>query len=329
MSKFSYYNAAGVKDALAVLADNTRKAYALSAGTDLLGEIKNDIISPDVVVNLKSIAELSGIEYTPGKGITIGATTTLTEIAENEEVRKRYPGLAEAALSVGSPQIRNVGTLGGNLCQRPRCWYYRGDEYPCIRKGGSTCFAVDGRNKYHAIIGGGPCFIVHPSDVAPMLMALKAEVEITSTSGSRRVSLDDFFILPETDSMKENILVPGEIITKVIVPEVLGASTSCYLKFKERESRDFALVGAAVALEMDGDACKDISLVLSGVCPAPYRAEAAEKQLKGSQITLDLVENASKAALADAMPLSENEYKVQLAGTILKRAVLRAAGVKI
>lgn len=327
MKAFKYYNAQDLKDAVAVLA-REEDSRILAGGTDMLGEMKNRYVAPERLVNLKTVKGLDGISFGT-QGLAIGALTRLNDIASNATVKNKYPGLAEAADSVGSPQLRNMGTLGGNLCQRPRCWYYRGREYNCVRKGGGTCFAVSGRNKYHCILNGGPCFMVHPSDVAPMLMALGASVTVAGPGGTRELKLDDFFVLPETDPMVETVLKKGEVLTRVTVPAPPAGQKSHYLKFKERESRDFALVGAAVVLEMTGNLVKRASLVLSGVSPAPYRAVESEKMLTGRELTGELLEQAAEAAVKDAAPLEENEYKVQLSKTIFKRAVLRAAGVEV
>lgn len=328
MKAFKYYNAQDVKDAVAVLG-KPGDSRVLAGGTDLLGEMKNRYIAPDRLVNIKSVRGLDRIAYSGGKGLTLGALVKLTDLAQDNTVKSRYPGLAEAAESVGSPQLRNMGTLGGNLCQRPRCWYYRGKEYNCVRKGGGVCFAVSGRSKYHCILQGGPCFIVHPSDVAPMLMALGASVTVSGKNGAKEVKLDDFFVLPETDSLVENILAKDEIVTAVTVPPPPSGQRSHYLKFKERDSRDFALVGAAVALEMSGRVVNRASIVLSGVAPVPYRAVESEKLLGGKELTGALLEQAAEAAVKDAVPLDENEYKIPLTRTILKRAVLRTAGVEV
>ena len=329
MKAFAYYNAKDLDDAVAVLGSGGGGSMALAGGTDLLGEMKNLCVAPQRVVNLKSIRGLDKISYSGSSGLKIGPLASLTEVAQDKTVRQRYPGLAEAAESVGTPQLRNMGTVGGNLCQRPRCWYYRGVEYPCIRKLGGTCYAVSGRNKYHCILGGGPCFIVHPSDVAPMLMAYRARLTVKGRKAEKEVAMDDFFLLPEDDPTRENILQPGELVTGITVPPQPSGAAGCYLKFKERESRDFALVSAAVVLELDGQACKRASIVLGGVSPVPHRAVEAEQALNGSQITGELVEKAAEAALSEASPMDENGYKVQLSKTILKRAVLRAAGAGV
>ena len=328
MKAFAYYNAKDVKDAVTVLGGGGGGSLAIAGGTDLLGEMKNGYVSPGRVVNLKSIKGLDRIR-SGGDGLRIGALVKLAALAGDKNVRETYTGLAQAAESVGSPQLRNMGTLGGNICQRPRCWYYRGKEYNCIRKGGGTCFAVSGRNKYHCVIGGGPCFIVHPSDTAVMLKAMGASVTIQGKSGQRDVKLDDFFVLPTADPIFENILQPGEIITEIKVPKPAAGEASCYLKFKERGSRDFALVSAGVVMVMNGDTCTRASIVLGGVSPAPYRATGAEAALSGKLVTAASVTAAGDAALAGADPMDENAYKLDLAATMIKRAVLRASDVDV
>jgi len=329
MKAFAYYNAKNVEDAVRVLAAEDKQSLPLAGGTDLLGELKNRYLSVERLVNLKSIRGLDGIRYSSREGLKIGALVTLSELAEDKRVQQRFPGLAEAAESVGSPQLRNMGTVGGNICQRPRCWYYRGEEYPCLRKSGDICFAVSGRNKYHCILDGGPCFIVHPSDLAPMLMAYRAQLTVQGKNGKNNVAMDDFFVLPSDDPTTENVLTSGELITEITVPPPAKGHRSCYLKFKERESRDFALVSAAVVLELEGERCVNSSIVLGGISPVPHRAIEAEKALNGKALELNNVLAAAEAALAKAEPLNENAYKIQLAKTILKRAVLRAAGVEV
>ncbi len=328
MKAFAYYNPKDIGDAVSALGSRDGGSLAIAGGTDLLGEIKNGYVAPERVVNLKAIKGLDRIR-SGGSGLRLGPLVKLSAIAADKKIRKDYPALAQAAESVGSPQLRNMGTLGGNICQRPRCWYYRGEEYDCIRKGGGTCFAVGGRNKYHCIIEGGPCFIVHPSDVAVALRALDASVTVQGAKGSRDVSLDEFFVLPTVDSMVENILKPGEIITEVKVPKPSAEAGSCFMKFKERGSRDFALVSAGVVIAMNGDTCTTASIVLGGVSPAPFRAVGAEAELTGKRLTAASLGAACDAALADADPLDENAYKIDLAATMIKRAVLRASGVDI
>ncbi|HLA39617.1 MAG TPA: xanthine dehydrogenase family protein subunit M [Candidatus Glassbacteria bacterium] len=326
MRAFTYYNPKDLADAARTLGRSG--SMLIAGGTDLLGEMKNRYVRPERLVNLKAVTGLDRIA-SGGSGLKIGALVKLADIAAHAGIQKSHPGLAEAAASVGSPQLRNVGTLGGNLCQRPRCWYYRGEEYPCIRKGGGVCYAVSGRNKYHCVINGGPCFIVHPSDAAVMLMALGASVTIQGSGGQRELKLDDFFILPEVDSMFENVLKPGEIITEVKVPAQAKNAKSEYVKFKERGSRDFALASAGVLLELDGTTCRKASIVLGGVAPAPYRAVAAEQAIAGKTISQESVQAAAEADLTEARPMTENAYKVGLARAVIKKAVLRAVGMEM
>jgi xanthine dehydrogenase YagS FAD-binding subunit len=254
---------------------------------------------------------------------------TLEEIETHQVIRQRYTALAEAAHSVGTPQIRNVGTIGGNLCQRPRCWYYRDEHTKCLKKGGPMCFAYNGENKYHAILGGGPCYIVHPSDCAPALIAFRASVTVVSPRGQRTVPLEEFFVLPSRRLDHETILEPDEIVTEIRVPTPAPNTRSTYLKFKERDSHDFAIVGAAVVMRLRGKVCEDVRIVLSGVAPIPWRSPEAEAVLKGKAITPELAEQAGKAAVAKAQPLAQNAYKVPLTQAIVKQAVLRVAGLSV
>src|SRR5829696_1015982 len=229
----------------------------IAGGQDLLTTMKDYTSRPARLVNLKNIRGLDRITLN-AKELTIGALVTLNELEEHAGVRKSFPGLAEAAHSIATPQIRNLGTVGGNLCQRPRCWYFRLEEVICLKKGGSECYAASGENKYNAIIGGGPSHIVHPSDLAPMLLALGASVTVVGDSGKRVIPLDKFFTLPsEGNIRRENVLKNEEIITEITVPASPLAARSTYLKFKERESLDFALASAAVAVRVAGRTVQD------------------------------------------------------------------------
>src|SRR5678815_4189364 len=280
------------------------------------------------VVNLKNIRGLNQIKVS-GRGLTIGALVTLTELEEHADVRKSFPGLAEAAHSIATPQIRNLGTVGGNLCQRPRCWYFRLEEVICLKKGGSECYAASGENKYNAIIGGGPSYIVHPSDLAPMLLALGASVTVVGASGKRVIPLDKFFTLPsEGNVRRENVLKNEEIVTEIQVPASTLAARSTYLKFKERESLDFALASAAVALRMAPNrTVRDVRIVLGGVAPIPWRVPAAEKFLIGKSLQPDVLAEAGRIALSEAKPLEKNAYKVPLTQTLVRRALTRTATI--
>jgi xanthine dehydrogenase YagS FAD-binding subunit len=329
MRAFEYVKPATVADAVRELGRSWADAKILAGGIDLLGELKEGIIAPQRIVNIKGISGLRYIRFSEKEGLRLGALVTLEEIETHQVIRQRYTALAEAAHSVGTPQIRNVGTIGGNLCQRPRCWYYRDEHTKCLKKGGPMCFAYNGENKYHAILGGGPCYIVHPSDCAPALIAFRASVTVVSPRGQRTVPLEEFFVLPSRRLDHETILEPDEIVTEIRVPTPAPNTRSTYLKFKERDSHDFAIVGAAVVMRLRGKVCEDVRIVLSGVAPIPWRSPEAEAVLKGKEITPELAEQAGKAAVAKAQPLSQNAYKVPLTQAIVKQAILRAAGSSV
>jgi xanthine dehydrogenase YagS FAD-binding subunit len=329
MRAFEYVKPATVADAVRELGRSWADAKILAGGIDLLGELKEGIIAPQRIVNIKGISGLRYIRFSEKEGLRLGALVTLEEIETHQVIRQRYTALAEAAHSVGTPQIRNVGTIGGNLCQRPRCWYYRDEHTKCLKKGGPMCFAYNGENKYHAILGGGPCYIVHPSDCAPALIAFRASVTVVSPRGQRTVPLEEFFVLPSRRLDHETILEPDEIVTEIQVPAPAPNTRSTYLKFKERDSHDFAIVGAAVVMRLRGKVCEDVRIVLSGVAPIPWRSPEAEAVLKGKAITPELAEQAGKAAVAKAQPLSQNAYKVPLTQAIVKQAILRVAGLSV
>lgn len=321
MNPFEYVSPKKVEDVPGLLDRKRGRSTAIMAGgIDLLGEMKDNLASPDRLVNLKSLPELKFVKH--GKSeLRIGATTTLTEIVSDPEIRKLYTALAEAAESVGSLQIRNVGTLGGNLCQRPRCWYYRAEEYVCLKKGGWQCFAYEGNNKYNAIIAGGPSYIVHPSDVAPALIALDARVVIRGPRGEREMPLAEFYVHPEERLNHETVLRPNEVLTEVIVPKPAKGTRSTYLKFKEKGSMDWALSAVAAAIQMDGGRVKQAQVVLGGVAPMPWIVDAAPGLLAGKSISDDVLASVADAAVADAEPLEHNGFKVPLTRTLVKRAI--------
>jgi len=299
------------------------EAFLLAGGTDLLDQLKERLVRPKRLVNLKSIPNLSGIKN--GGDLEVGALTTIAEIAESTSVRKAYPVLAEAAASIATPQLRNMGTIGGNLCQRPRCWYFRDRNIVCLKKGGSHCYAVNGLTKYHCIFGGGPCNIVHPSDSAPALMALGARLDIFGPEGKKTVPVADFFELPMDNIRREHVLGPNQLITAIRVPKPAAGTKSTYLKFKERQSSDFAIVSVAAVLQMQGKTCKSVSVVLGGVAPIPWRAEATEAELKGKTLTTAVIEKAAAAAAEGATPMTQNTHKIQLTRTMVKRALEKLA----
>ncbi|MGC8785677.1 MAG: FAD binding domain-containing protein [Armatimonadota bacterium] len=325
MKAFVYHQPKTVADAVRLLSQ--RGTMAIAGGQDILGAMKDGLFEPEHLVNLKSLPGLGDIKEM-STGLQIGALVTLSDIAGHPVIRRDYTALAEAAESVATPQIRNVGTLGGNLCQRPRCWYFRDPHVHCLKKGGDQCYAVRGDNRYHAIISPGPCYIVHPSDCAPALMALGAKVTIAGAKGTRTVALRDFFQMPDKNLKGENVLQPGEVVTQITVPKPQAGTRSTYLKIREKDSFDWALVSVAVVLQMQGEVCRAASVVLGGVAPVPYESQAAAKVLVGKPVTVQTATAAGKAAVEQATPLEHNAYKVPLAEAVVKRAVLAAAGVR-
>ena len=334
MKAFEWANPATIDEAVKLLNDETaididEAPRPIAGGQDLLTTMKEYSSQPSRVVNLKSIRGLNKLSL-DAKGLTIGALITLTELEEHQPTRKNIPGLVEAAHSIATPQIRNLGTVAGNLCQRPRCWYFRLEEVTCLKKGGDTCYSFTGENKYNAILGGGPSYIVHPSDLAPMLVALDAQLSVTGPQGKRVIPLDKFFTLPSEGNLRrENVLKNDDIITEIFVPASPLTARSTYLKFKERDSLDFAMSAVAVALQMNGKTVKDARIVLGGVAPIPWRVPDAEKFVIGKELTNDVLQEAGKIALARAEPLQNNAYKIPLTQTLVRRALAKAGGVNL
>jgi xanthine dehydrogenase YagS FAD-binding subunit len=286
--------------------------------------MKDELHTPKRVVNIKNIKELEGIQKTAG-GLRIGALVTMDELAKNAEVRSEYKSLADAAAGIPSPQIRHMGTVGGDLCQRSRCWYYRQGLGLLAMKDGKS-LVPDGENKYHSIFGDGPAYFVSASSLGPALVALDAKVKLVSAKGAREVPVAKFFVIPKDEGSREIVLQPNEILTEIIVPA--GGMKSATYEVRQREALDWPLVAAAVALKMNGNAVASARIVLGHVAPAPHEAAAAEKALVGKTITAATAEAAGKAAVAGAKPLSQNAYKVTLAKTAVKRALLDAVKAK-
>jgi xanthine dehydrogenase YagS FAD-binding subunit len=321
MQTFKYVQPKSLSDAASLSEKEGDAAVLFAGGTDVLGLMKNDIISPSKVINLKSIPGLDTIEYTDGAGLKIGALTTVNEIAEHPVIMKKFTVLSEAVKEVASPQLRNVGTIGGNICQRPRCWYFR-EDFDCIRKGGDICYAIGGENKYHCIVGGGPCYIVHPSDIAVALVALNAEFTITNGKDSRKVLADKFFVLSEQNSLQENILKPGEILTEIFIPELPSAASSRYIKFTERNVWDFAIVSVAVNVIKSGNKkINSAKIVFGGVAPIPWIDEDLNSMLIGMELSDESIEAAAANTLMDAEPMGKNDYKIPLARNLVKKVL--------
>jgi len=321
MNRFEWVNATSVDQALsAVTSDSVFKA----GGVDLLDLMKDDISAPRRLVNIRNMQGLNEIREDE-QGLHIGPLTTLTQIGEHQIIQKKYTAISDAADRVATPQIRNMGTIGGNLAQRPRCWYFRSEDFQCRKKGGKHCFAQDGENEYHAIFDNRTCAIVHPSGLAVPLVALNARLQITSPKGKRDVLLEDFFISPEQDVMRENILQPDELVTAITVPTT--DARSAYYKQGEKESFDWPIADVAVALTMQGSRCSKASIVLGAAAPRPYRAKAAEAELSNAEISESTARKAAQQAVEGATPLANNSYKIPIFEAIIRRTILRAAGM--
>jgi len=295
----------------------------VGGGSDLLGMVKEFIIKPDVLVNLKTIKGLDQVTPTAA-GVNIGGLITLDTLGSHPLIRSQYSVLAEAAETVATPQIRNVGTLAGNVCQRPWCWYFR-NGFPCLKNGGDTCFSIVGDNRFHAIFGGGPSYIVHPSDTAPALVALDAKFRIVGPSGERVVPAADFFVLPQKDATKENVLAADEVLAGVQLPPTHPGRRSTYNKVLDREAWTHAVVSAAMVLDMDKEICQRARLVLGGVAPIPWRLPNVERLLAGLRITPELAAKAGEAAIVGAQKLSKNGYKLPMTKALVRRTVLALA----
>jgi len=300
-----------------------KTAAIAGGGTDLLGMIKERIVAPDVLVNLKAVRELDQV-ISSNTGVNIGGLVTLDNLSRHELIRRNYAVLAEAAETVATPQIRNFGTLAGNVCQRPWCWYFR-NGFHCFKAGGNQCFSYNGENQFHAIFGGGPSFIVHPSDTAPALMALDAKFRIVGPSGERTLSAADFFVLPKQNAARENVLADDEVLAGVELAAPAAGTRGAYHKIMDREAWTHAVVSAAVVLEMDNDVCSRARIVLGGVAPIPWQVPAAESLLSGQKITPELAAKAGEAAVAGATPLPKNAYKIPLTKKVVERTILDLA----
>jgi xanthine dehydrogenase YagS FAD-binding subunit len=323
MKSFTNANPRDVAHAVTIIRqarqDNRTVAIA-GGGSDLLGMMKERLITPDVLVSLKAIRGNDEVKGASGGGVTIGGLVTLDALARLPLMRNRYAVLAEAAESVATPQIRNVATLAGNVCQRPWCWYYR-NGFKCLKNGGTTCYSITGENEFHAIFGGGPSYIVHPSDTAPALVALGATFHIAGPLGERRVPAADFFVLPKDDAARENVLADGELLSSITLPAPGKNVRSTYHKILDREAWTHAVVSAAVVLEMDQDVCRNARIVLGGVAPVPWRLQEVERMLTGQRVTPELAAKAGEAAVVGARPLAKNGYKIPMLRAMVARVI--------
>jgi xanthine dehydrogenase YagS FAD-binding subunit len=319
---FEHFDAASVEEALSLLKKYGGKARVMAGGTDLLGVLKDEILEnyPEVLVNIKSIPGLDRIRE-DSHGLRIGALAKLDHIASSPTIKAGYRALSEAAGSVASPEIRSMGTIGGNLCQDVRCWYYRyphhmGGRLLCYRKGSGPCHAVKGDHRYHAIMGGKRCFAVCPSDTATALLALQAEIQIVGARGTRTLPVEDFF------TPLGNSLSKGDLVTEIRVPRPVQGNRQTFLKFTIRKPIDFAVASVASVIILKDGVCTDARIVLGAVAPTPMRAEEAEHIIKGKLLDAKTAEKAAKASVSGARALSGNAYKVEITKTLVKRALL-------
>jgi xanthine dehydrogenase YagS FAD-binding subunit len=326
MKPFAYVNPANEKDAVAALGKEHEKSMPIGGGQDLLARMKDYVTEPDRVVNVKNldatVTRVSG-------GLRIGSAMKMVDVAEHADIGRMYPAVAAAAIEVGTPQIRNQGTVGGNINQRPRCWYYRNEEFICYKKGGNRCFSPEGENQFHAIFGDGPSYIVHPSSLAVPFVAYDATFRLLSARGERMVKAADYFTMPTKENVtRENVLAPDELLTHVILPAP-GSVKSGHYEVRYKTSHDWPIAFATVLLSMNGSSVQGARIVMGAVAPVPWRAQAAEQVLAGKTITPETAAAAAEAALKGAEPLSRNAYKVQVAKTAVERAILQAAGLAI
>ena len=327
MKAFAYVNATNEKEVVAPLKTDGI-ALPLAGGQDLLARMKDYIDSPDRVVNVKNALDAT-VTSTPDGGIRIGGAMKVIDLYENQQVARMYPAVNAAAIEIGTPQIRHQATVGGNINQRPRCWYYRNEEFVCYKKGGSRCFAVNGENQYHAIFGNdGPSHIVHPSSLAVPFVAYGAKFRVLGPNGDREIPAADFFTIPTlANVLKENVLEDEEILTHVILPPP-GNVKSGHYEVRYKASHDWPLAFTTVVLAMNGNRIGSARVVLGAVAPVPWRSKPAEGALAGKALTEDTAALAAEAAVSDAKPMSGNAYKIQIAKTAVKRAIMRAAGMR-
>jgi xanthine dehydrogenase YagS FAD-binding subunit len=327
MKNFEYVLPASVSEALAFLSE--KGAVAKAGGIDLLDIVKEGLAAPSRLVNIGSLKELAFIRPGAEGGLSIGPAVTLAALSENEAiVEGPFRALAQAAAAAATPQIRNMATVAGNLCQRPRCWYFRSRDFDCTRKGGAQCFALDGENPYHAIFGNEDgCVIVHPSAVAVVLLALDARLKIKDEKGEAEVPIAEFFVAPARDITREHSLKEGQLIVEIVLPPAPSGLSSYYLKQKEKQSFDWPIAEAVAALQLDGKHVKEARVVLGAAAPIPWRATKAEELLKGKTVTKELARQAAEAVTADARPLSQNAYKVPVFKAVIARTICVAAGI--
>jgi xanthine dehydrogenase YagS FAD-binding subunit len=325
MKAFTYARPASTTDALRLFAEKPQASLYKAGGIDVLDRLKEHLDEPERVIALDALPDRDRIEV-GAEGLHLGAGVTLAALADHRAAHEHYTALAQAARDAASPQLRNQATVVGNLLQRPRCWYFRDEKLVCLKKGGQTCLAIAGDHRYHAIFGGGPSFIVHPSNCAVALLALDAALEVESLDGKRTVPLEDFFTLPAVDVKRENKLAPGELVTAIRAPAPPLGTRSAYLEVCERAQFDWPLAAVAAVLQLEGDTVRAARIVLGAAAPIPWRAAAAEKALVGAKVSDQSAKAAGQAAIRGATPLPGNRYKLPIFEALVARTVLLAAG---
>jgi xanthine dehydrogenase YagS FAD-binding subunit len=321
MRAFEYISPQSRAQAVSLLGSSWGNTEILAGGTDLLALMKDDVLTPKRVVNIKDIKDLRGVSLT-AQGLRVGASTLLADLADDANVKRSYPALAEAVMEAASPQIRNMATVGGNLCQRPRCWYFR-NGLGLLASANGKDLVAEGENRYHAILGNdGPAKFVSPSTIVPILIAYGAKIRLEGPSGKRELALEKFFVIPKSEDEREHDLRPNELVTELVLPSATNIKAAHY-EIRQKEAFDWPLAVAAVALNTSA---KSARVVLGHVAPVPWPSPEAEQALAGQSINADTAQKAAEAALQNAKPLSQNAYKVQLARVAVKRAILKAAG---
>ncbi len=328
MKAFAYVNPTNEKEAVTAMKFVGGVSMPLAGGQDLLARLKDYVASPDRIVNVKGALDTT-VTSTPDGGLKIGAAMKIVDLMENAQVQRLYPAVIAAAGDIGTPQIRNQGTVGGNVNQRPRCWYFRNEEFNCYKKGGNRCFSPAGENQFHAIFGNnGPSHIVHPSSLAVPFVAYGAKFRLANASGEREVPASEYFTMPTLRNvLKENVLGDDELMTHVILPAPGNVKTGHY-EVRYKASHDWPLAFTTVVLVMNGNTIQSARVVLGAVAPVPWRSEDAERALVGKPLNEQSATEAAEAAIRAAQPLNRNGYKVQIARTSVKRAILQAAGVR-
>lgn len=325
MRPFDYVTPKTQAQALSLLGTSWGNTEVLAGGTDLLALMKDDVVQPKRLVNIKQVQEFRGVNAGP-QGLRVGALATLGDLADNVSVRKDYPALAEALDEAASPQIRNMATLGGNLCQRPRCWYFRNGFGLIPKDENGKDLVADGENRYHAVLGNdGPAKFVSPSTIVPILIAYGAKIRIAGPKGTREIALEKFYVIPKIENEREHDLQPNEVITGLLLPPAQGVKAAHY-EIRQKAAFDWPLAVSAVALKINGNTVSSAHVVMGYVAPVPWPSPEAEQALAGKSISEETATAAADAALKNARPLSHNAYKVRLARVSLKRAILKAAG---